>query len=147
MQRIKITPYLSDEGFLIRKQVFLDEQNFQEEFDALDAQADHGVIYINDQPVAAGRGFTKPDDESVYVVSRLAVLKNWRGQGLGGRMLAVFEERARSLNINTMELSAQVRALKFYTATGYYPISPSYMDEHCPHIMLRKDLETHNATD
>ena len=37
-------------------------------------------------------------------------------------------------------VSAQVRAMPFYESLGYTVEGEQYMDEHCPHIRMRKAL-------
>lgn len=39
---------------------------------------------------------------------------------------------------DTIYLSAQLQAKGFYEKLGYLAYGDEYMDEHCPHIMMKK---------
>lgn len=52
---IKIYNCLCAEARKIREQVFVEEQGFENEFDELDAQVPHAVLFMDGQAVATGR--------------------------------------------------------------------------------------------
>lgn len=120
----------------------MEEQGFQEEFDATDAAARHLVFYDNGRPVAVCRYFqTEAGRESgEFHVGRIAVVREYRGRRLGALVLAEAERRMRLEGARSVVLSAQVRAGGFYRKNGYLPEGEEYLDEYCPHIMMRKTL-------
>ena len=70
---------LEQDAKFIRKQVFIIEQNIpeEEEWDDQDMISDHFVVYDQDQPIATARLLQNNS------VGRVAVLKAYRGQGIG----------------------------------------------------------------
>lgn len=125
---------------VIREEIFMEEQGFQSEFDEIDPIALHLLLWDNGQAIATGRLFAKEGDGTVYIIGRVAVRKAWRGQNLGRAVLERLEEEARRLGARRIELSAQVQAQGFYERMGYVASGEQYLDEHCPHIHMEKDL-------
>lgn len=134
-----ITLGLSKEAALIRREVFMEEQGFSDEFDEIDARALHLVLDTSGVPAATGRLF-RGEDEGVYWIGRVAVRKAFRGRALGREVMEALEAEARRLCGRELRLSAQVQAAGFYEKLGYRRCGEEYLDEHCPHIEMRKDL-------
>lgn len=129
----------SDE-IMIRKTVFEDEQGFIDEFDEIDEndKTKHVVLYKDSVPIATCR-FFKVNDE--YKIGRIAVVKEYRGQGIGRIIVSCAEEKVYELGGRELCLSSQVRVQGFYEKLGYVAEGDVYMDEMCPHIKMRKKLE------
>lgn len=121
----------------IRVEVFVKEQGFSREFDATDAVCHHLLCEVDGVPAGCARIF--PDErEGCWHIGRVAVLPEFRGTGLGLRMMEACHEKIAALGGRAAVLSAQCRAAGFYEKAGYQIISDEYMDEHCPHVdMLR----------
>jgi predicted GNAT family N-acyltransferase len=120
----------------IRFAVFVEEQGVPPaiELDDMDAGSIH-VIYFEDQaPVGTAR--LLPDGH----IGRMAVLKPWRGRGIGGRMLGALLEQARRRGEREVALSAQVHALAFYRAHGFVEEGPEYLEAGIAHQQMRKKL-------
>lgn len=128
----------AEDAFLIRREVFMEEQGFQNEFDETDQRCRHIVAYQEGVPVACGRTFLKRD--GVYTIGRVAVRRAYRGKHLGEAVMRFTEEKVRELGGREIELSAQCRAEGFYRKLGYTPEGEIYQDEFCPHITMRKKL-------
>lgn len=122
----------------IRQNVFIEEQGFQNEFDEIDGRAYHVVLYVGKSPAATGRTFEAED--GVYCIGRVAVLKQYRGQGLGAVVLELLETKAAELGAGQVRLSAQLQARTFYEKHGYAAYGAEYRDEFCPHIGMKKQL-------
>lgn len=131
-----------DGAFEVRLEIFVKEQGFSEEleFDGLDAVASHVVFYDDGKPVATGRAFQSADKPSEYILGRIAVMKPYRGTGLGRELMDALEDAARQRGAATVMLGAQCRARGFYEKCGYEAVGEIYLDEHCPHIHMRKAL-------
>lgn len=129
--------YLSPDAKKIREEVFVIEQGFQNEFDEVDNYATHIIFYEKNMPVAVCR-YYKNKEKNTYIVGRIAVLKEYRGNHFGHRILEVLEKSILSEGGTKISLSAQVRVQSFYEKAGYVAKSDIYMDEHCPHIYLEK---------
>ena len=61
---------LPDEAAAIRNNVFVEEQGFTDEFDAIDERSWHVVVYDGEKAVATGRVFS--DSETEYHIGRVA---------------------------------------------------------------------------
>jgi len=120
----------------IRFAVFVEEQGVPSEIelDEMDEPSDHAVAYEDGKPVATGR--LLPDGH----IGRMAVLKDWRGRGIGGQILARLVDRARCRGELEVVLSAQVQALAFYRAHGFVEEGAEYMDAGIPHRTMRRSL-------
>lgn len=138
---IRITHGLetAPEAAEIRKAVFVSEQGFVNEFDAIDEYAFHAVLFLEDNiPVGCGRLYSS--DKKRFFIGRIAILKDFRGKGFGELIVTALENKARELGGIETELSAQIRAKGFYEKLGYFPFGEEYFDEYCPHIAMRKKL-------
>ncbi len=132
---------LPDEARQIREEVFVEEQKFQKEFDSLDEICTHIVAYLDGEPIGTCRYY--PDEEKGrYVIGRLAVRRNYRGQDIGGQLLREVEEQVRLQGGKRLSLHAQVRAKSFYEKQGYHAEGEIEMEEYCPHIWMHKILGT-----
>ncbi len=123
----------------IRRAVFMEEQGFQEEFDETDAYAKHLVLFEKEQPIATCRLFPKPGTPD-YVIGRIAVMKQYRGQSIGAGLLKAAEKIAKDAGGVRTLLHAQVRVRRFYEKQGYQPCSEIEPEEGCPHIWMCKSI-------
>lgn len=124
------------EASAIRFAVFVDEQNVpgELELDEHDAACLHVLARVDGQAVGTGR--LLPDGH----IGRVAVLKAWRGRGVGARMLGTLVEAARLRGDREVVLSAQTHALGFYGRFGFEKEGPEYMEAGIPHQSMRKVL-------
>ncbi len=141
MLRFVVSDILTDDAALIRREVFMDEQGFVNEFDETDDVSRHIVAYDGDSPVAVCR--ITPGEDGVCHLGRVAVVSDHRGRSLGSILLREAEVQASDIGQRRMVLGAQVRAKGFYERQGYVAYGEEYMDEWCPHIMMGKDLRSH----
>ena len=125
----------------IRREVFIQEQGFQDEFDSLDDQAAHLLLMDGDMAVATARIFPEPGKPGVWHAGRIAVRKQYRGLHLGARLMQELCAYARAHGGNKVYLSAQVRAQGFYERCGFTAYGDHYDDEGCPHVSMEKRLE------
>lgn len=122
----------------IRKKVFMEEQGFVDEFDDIDKNAYHAVLYVDGKAAAAGRMFEDKDNRGEYFIGRMAVLKEYRGRGYGSMVLAALEEKARELGASRIKLNAQKRAAGFYRASGFVETPFEHDEEGVPHVLMEK---------
>ncbi|WP_057914003.1 GNAT family N-acetyltransferase [Peribacillus muralis] len=143
MDSKKIT--MADElklAFAIRKEVFIEEQGFRledefDEFDTLDGQAEHILVYYNDQPVGTGRLRIVDDFGKL---ERICILESYRKFGLGKTIIKTLEEIAREKSISKVKLHGQTQAEGFYQKLGYRTSSDVFMEDGGPHILMIKEL-------
>jgi predicted GNAT family N-acyltransferase len=120
----------------IRFEVFVREQRVpaEIELDAQDAVSLHALSFIENKAVATGR--LLPDGH----IGRMAVLKAWRGRGVGGQMLARLIEAARERGDRQVALSAQVHAVGFYRSHGFRPVGEVYQEAGIDHQAMIRQL-------
>lgn len=135
----KISRELLADEKLIREEVFMAEQGFKNEFDETDGKAFHLVMYDNNIPVGCCRFFSG-DNEGEYILGRLAVRKQYRGKAMGQRIMEKAMDYMRSTGVKRLSLSSQVQAKGFYETLGFVAEGEEYLDEHCPHIHMVKEL-------
>ena len=139
MYDIRITDYLTDEEKFIRNKVFVEEQGFVDEFDEIDDNSYHIVIYDKDKPIACCRCYTL-EDKTEYILGRFAVIKEYRRKHIGTELLKAAEKIAKDNNAVKMSLSAQCRAKEFYKSCGFIEMGEIYYDQYCEHIHMEKSL-------
>ena len=127
----------SDAGVMlsdVRTTVFVDEQSVPVEIerDGLDAECVHVLARdLDGQPIGAGR--LMPDGR----IGRMAVLRKWRGSGVGGAMLAELMAEARRRGMPEVYLHSQSHAKAFYERHGFTVEGEEYMEAGIPHIAMR----------
>ncbi|MBR1681505.1 GNAT family N-acetyltransferase [bacterium] len=75
-----------------------------------------------------------------YHIGRVAIIKEYRGQGLGKKIMQIAENEIAQAGGQKIEVSAQVRVSEFYEKLGYKKIGDIYFDEYCEHIRMVKEL-------
>ena len=121
----------------VRREVFIEEQRVPEalEWDGLDESSHHVLVTATGKgPVGTGR--IKPDGQ----IGRMAVLKEYRGQGIGSAMLAALLDIASQKQCPEVYLYAQVAAITFYEKHGFTVDSEQFMDAGIPHRRMVKRL-------
>lgn len=121
----------------IRKAVFVDEQRVPAtlEWDGLDDDCVHVLATAADGR-AIGTGRLLPDGH----IGRMAVLRAWRGKGVGTALLQELLVAARERGHAHAQLSAQTHALEFYRRFGFEETSGEYLDAGIPHRAMRLAL-------
>lgn len=130
------------EACRIRELVFVHEQGvpLELELDEYDPQCDHALAIAADG-AAVGTGRLLPDGH----IGRMAVLRPWRGQGVGALLLRTLVEQARQRGHSRVRLNAQSYATGFYRRYGFEVTGPEFMDAGIPHFAMERDLA--NAPD
>ena len=119
----------------LRQEVFVDEQGFSEEFDAMDRLATHFLLWDGDLAIATLRLFE--DESGELHIGRMAVKKNYRDHGYGKALMKDVLHYAREKSYAGIVLSAQVQAQGFYEMLGFVCEGASYMEQDCPHVRMR----------
>ena len=127
--------------FEIRKEVFVKEQNVPEdhEIDEYDENAIHVIGYDNDNhPIATAR--IRLLNETTGKVERVAILKDYRGRGLGLKLLNFVEQTANENQLTFLTMNAQHYAIPFYEKLGYNVLGEPFDEENIKHIVMEKHL-------
>lgn len=139
--RVSIYENFPNEAKEIRKAVFMNEQGFQNEFDDIDHEAAHFVLFDDDEAPAATCRVFWDDEMNAYVLGRLAVLKEYRGRNLGSLLLQEVERYVAEKEGKDIVLHAQCRAVGFYGKMGFIEYGAIENDEGCPHIWMKKSIK------
>lgn len=129
-----------DDAFYVRKKVFVDEQGvpITLEIDEYDQTANHFIVYIDENPIGAGR--IREINKGIAKVERVCILQEFRGKHLGSLIMEELEKYARSENMTKIVLNAQSYAVPFYEKLGYVVTSPEFMDADIPHRAMEKEI-------
>lgn len=121
----------------IREQVFIMEQHvpIALEWDGLDDAALH-LLALNHQGEAVGCARLIGDGS----IGRMAVLKPYRGLGVGMALLKVAVTHYQQQGMQTVTLSAQAYAIPFYLKAGFEVCSEPYWDAGILHRDMRKQI-------
>lgn len=120
----------------IREAVFIKEQGVppELEYDGLDDTAAHVLAFVGEQPVGTGRVL---DDGHI---GRIAVLPEYRGKGVGARIVLSLTEAAAVAGLKRVYLGAQLHAVGFYQTLGFTPYGDEFMDAGIAHFHMEKHL-------
>ncbi len=121
----------------VRRQVFIVEQKIpeSEEWDDADENSSH-VLAFSEKRDVVGTGRIEPTGK----IARLAVLAEYRGQGVGSAMLIRLVEKARQRGFSQTYLHAQTHALNFYKKFGFVSDDEIFSESGIPHVLARLDL-------
>ncbi|MBM3358994.1 MAG: GNAT family N-acetyltransferase [Betaproteobacteria bacterium] len=122
----------------IRYQVFVKEQGVPEEleWDDLDGRSHH-VVALAPDGVPIGTGRLLPDGH----IGRMAVLKTWRGRGVGSAVLKALVDSARASGFAQVQLHAQTHAIGFYARHGFAVQGGEFMEAGIPHVVMSRPIK------
>jgi predicted GNAT family N-acyltransferase len=114
----------------VRRAVFIVEQHVpeHEEWDEVADQACRHVLAFAD-----GKAIGTARLSGGGKIGRVAVLKAWRGQGIGSRLMEHILDLARSEGMRRLYLDSQQSATDFYRPYGFQPIGEPFMEANIPH--------------
>ncbi len=126
----------------VRTRVFIVEQSVpeEEEWDEDDTTATHFLARV-DASQCIGTARLTADGR----IGRMAVVDDWRGQGVGDALLRACVEFARARNQTRLRLAAQTYALDFYAKQGFVATGDVFDDVGIPHQWMELELETAEA--
>lgn len=126
----------------IREQVFIDEQGVPRELehDEYDITALHLLAKI-DQAIPVGTARLLEDGH----IGRMAVIRAWRGQGIGSALLRELVTIAAKRGQSQPFLHAQCAAMPFYERLGFRADGPVFMDAGIAHRLMRYTAPARNG--
>jgi predicted GNAT family N-acyltransferase len=122
----------------VREDVFIREQHVPADLerDEDDTRCVHVLARTLDGiPIAAGR--LSPEGK----IGRMAVLRGWRGRGVGTMMLCTLLDLARTRKLAAVVLHAQRDAVPFYLNHGFAIAGPEFEEAGIPHVTMRRKLD------
>ena len=96
--------------------------SLREEFDEHDGDGTRYIVLLDDgYPVATARFYEKTKD--CVIIGRVVVLPEYRGQGLGEKVISEAETWIRELGYHEIEVDSRTVAVGFYEKNGFKRIS------------------------
>ncbi|MFZ4586518.1 MAG: GNAT family N-acetyltransferase [Candidatus Methylopumilus universalis] len=117
---------------MIREKVFIEEQKVtsQLEWDGMDENAMHFLVFKDEEAIGCARAVVI---KNYMQLGRMAVLKEYRGQGIGSALLEKAIVTAKLNQISSIHISAQCYAIDFYLKFGFKVMSDIYLDAEILH--------------
>lgn len=118
----------------VRRAVFIEEQNVPEriDFDGSDPDFVHVLATDkNGRPVGTARINRKGR------IGRMAVLQNYRRQGIGRKMIQALMDYGRKNSITDFHVSSQVTAAGFYEKMGFEQTGEEFLEAGIKHINMK----------
>lgn len=127
----------------LRIEVFVDEQGIPEhiENDRMDFDAFHFLVRDGQNAIGCGRLHKNGK------VSRMAVLEEYRQEGIGAQLLEFIHSYAKENSIVELNLTAQTTAQAFYSRAGYQVDGELFKVAGIPHIPMRLSLSDNNPNE
>ena len=121
----------------VREKVFIEEQKVPREleWDEWDERCDHALACDTaGDPIGTAR--LLPDGR----IGRMAVLKEWRRNGVGGALLLALLDCARGRSMARSVLHAQTQAVGFYRRFGFSERGEEFLEAGIPHVEMTLEL-------
>jgi predicted GNAT family N-acyltransferase len=118
----------------VRTEVFVVEQGvpIELEIDGLDPTVRH-VLAVRSTGTPIGTARLLDNGQ----IGRIAVLKEWRGKGVGRRLVETLIQTARAEGKEKVFLHSQTQAVPFYEKLGFREDgSPPFDDAGIPHVHM-----------
>ncbi len=121
----------------VRNTVFSVEQGISEtlDFDGRDQECVHVLAQIGESEIV-GTARMLPDGH----VGRIAVHKQWRGQGVGTQLVEYLAAVARDRGFAEIHLHSQVQAAEFYSALNFVARGEVFMEAGIEHVLMVRIL-------
>jgi predicted GNAT family N-acyltransferase len=130
-----------DDGLLlriIRETVFVKEQQVpvELEWDEFDNDCLHLLaIDTSGRPIGTARLLSDGH------IGRMAVLKEWRGKGVGSAMLSRLLAETDDRHIRQAVLNAQTVAAGFYKKFGFQVVGEEFIEAGIPHVKMIREMQ------
>ncbi|MBU5484807.1 GNAT family N-acetyltransferase [Clostridium sp. MSJ-11] len=123
------------DAYKIRSEVFIEEQKVPKEIeiDIKDKISKHIVVYHGEEPIATGRIVI---DENICSFGRIAVVKKYRGKGIGEFLVEHMIKKASHLKINEIYIHAQKYAEEFYKKFNFKSFGDIFYEGGIEHINM-----------
>jgi predicted GNAT family N-acyltransferase len=136
------------DAFAVRRAVFVDEQDVPEaiEIDDHEDEATHLLARdtARDEPVGTAR--LRLVDGDTGKAERVAVLRPYRGSGIGRRLMDRLESAALDRGCSRVVLNAQTHVEGFYLDLGYDRTSDEiFYEADIPHVAMEKLLDSERS--
>jgi len=125
-------------AYTVRAVVFIGEQDcpYDEEIDEYEYSCIHIVGQLDGEPIAAARiRFPGPYAK----LERIAVRKEWRGQGFGHKLVGYMLDECRSRGYTVFRMHAQAHLTEYYAAHGFVKKGELFDEAGIDHYLMVLD--------
>ncbi|MEM7193505.1 MAG: GNAT family N-acetyltransferase [Pseudomonadota bacterium] len=121
----------------LRVKVFVEEQDvpLELEVDDMDSDYKHAAAFDSGGALI-GTGRLLPSGK----IGRMAVLSDYRNQGVGRKILDALVEQAKTSKLKSIYLDSQLTAVNFYKKSGFVPQGEIFLDAGIEHITMTRNL-------
>lgn len=117
----------------IRTKVFIEEQNVDPEIEyEFEEEGNYYLLYYNDIPIATAR-WRKTN--SGIKLERFAMLKEYRGKGVGSKLLNEILQDVIPFG-KKIYLHSQVIAINYYKRAGFVAEGEHFWEAEIEHVMM-----------
>lgn len=129
---------LLERSNVIRTKVFIEEQNVERDLEyEFEEEGNFFLLYYDNIPIATARW---RETAKGIKLERFAMLKEYRNQGLGGKLLrAVMEDVI--LFGKTIYLHSQVNAVTYYERAGFVKEGEVFEEANIKHYQMKYQTE------
>jgi len=132
--KVEIVKWIDSHAQLknIREKVFIQEQKVtpELEWDGMDEKAIHFLVFKDEEAIGCARAIVI---KSQMQLGRMAVLKEYRGQGAGSILIEKAIVTAKLKQLSSIQISAQCNAINFYVKFGFEVTGDTYLDAEILH--------------
>ena len=140
---VRIIPVITNQEktqcLKIREEVFVNEQNVPKsiEYDQYEANSDHLLILDGDLPIGTARVRYRASDKAK--IERVAILKDFRGQGWGQKLMEyILSHLYKNNSIREIIISSQKYAIPFYEKLEFEVFGEEFIEADIPHNKMKK---------
>ena len=121
----------------VRRQVFIEEQGIDPtlEWDTYDSDAVFAIA-LNQEKQVIGTGRLLSNGK----IGRMAVLPEYRRQGVGTALLLHLLTIAKHHGYSQVTLAAQQSVTSFYSKQGFIAVGPAHIEAGMPHQNMRRPI-------
>ena len=129
-----------NEALEVRKKVFVEEQGISEnlELDGHDSEALHMVVKDEERVVGTARVLFPATSQAK--IERMAILKPFRGKGIGRGIISFLNEELRNKQVEQVVLHAQYSVVAFYKSCGFEESGLPFWEAGIKHIKMQRRL-------
>ncbi len=123
---------------LIRTKVFIEEQNVERELEyEFEEEGNFFLLDFDGIPIATARW--RKTSKGIKL-ERFAMLKEYRNQGLGGKLLSAVMDDVLPFK-QTIYLHSQITAVTYYERAGFVKKGDVFVEANIKHYLMEYDSE------
>lgn len=126
----------------VRNLVFVHEQNVPQELekDEFDSLSWHIIALYGDEVIATGRIYTAVEKLDTAKLGRVAVMRAYRGRGIGRKIVNLLINKAKELKCSRIEIHAQSQVEAMYKKLGFKTTGSVFEEAGIKHVPMELQL-------